>query len=67
MYIRSECARHYVLLYCSWCLLNICSAGMGCFWGAERKFWQHAGVVSTQVLLLLLLLLFFLLKKFLCC
>lgn len=23
--------------------------GMGCFWGAERRFWQLEGVVSTQV------------------
>ncbi|MEK6629391.1 MAG: peptide-methionine (S)-S-oxide reductase MsrA [Acidobacteriota bacterium] len=23
--------------------------GMGCFWGAERKFWQTAGVWSTAV------------------
>ena len=23
--------------------------GMGCFWGAERKFWQHTGVYSTAV------------------
>ena len=23
--------------------------GMGCFWGAERLFWQAAGVISTQV------------------
>ena len=23
--------------------------GMGCFWGAERKFWQTRGVVSTAV------------------
>ena len=23
--------------------------GLGCFWGAERKFWQLPGVVSTQV------------------
>lgn len=23
--------------------------GMGCFWGAERKFWQIAGVHSTAV------------------
>jgi peptide-methionine (S)-S-oxide reductase len=23
--------------------------GMGCFWGAERKFWQTRGVVSTSV------------------
>jgi len=21
----------------------------GCFWGAERKFWQHRGVFSTAV------------------
>ncbi|NDH37130.1 MAG: peptide-methionine (S)-S-oxide reductase MsrA, partial [Acidimicrobiia bacterium] len=24
-------------------------AGMGCFWGAERKFWQAPGVYSTAV------------------
>lgn len=23
--------------------------GMGCFWGAERKFWEISGVFSTQV------------------
>src|SRR5687767_4609004 len=23
--------------------------GMGCFWGAERIFWQHPGVYSTSV------------------
>jgi peptide-methionine (S)-S-oxide reductase len=23
--------------------------GMGCFWGAERKFWQKPGVYSTSV------------------
>jgi peptide-methionine (S)-S-oxide reductase len=23
--------------------------GMGCFWGAERKFWEVAGVYSTSV------------------
>lgn len=23
--------------------------GMGCFWGAERKFWQAPGVVTTSV------------------
>ena len=23
--------------------------GMGCFWGAERKFWQRGGVYSTAV------------------
>jgi len=23
--------------------------GLGCFWGAERKFWQTSGIVSTAV------------------
>ena len=23
--------------------------GLGCFWGAERKYWQMEGVVSTAV------------------
>jgi peptide-methionine (S)-S-oxide reductase len=23
--------------------------GLGCFWGAERKFWEASGVISTQV------------------
>jgi peptide-methionine (S)-S-oxide reductase len=23
--------------------------GLGCFWGAERKFWQQSGVVATAV------------------
>jgi peptide-methionine (S)-S-oxide reductase len=23
--------------------------GLGCFWGAERKFWQQSGVYSTSV------------------
>src|SRR5258706_9777704 len=23
--------------------------GMGCFWGAEKKFWQLPGVISTSV------------------
>ncbi len=23
--------------------------GLGCFWGAERRFWQTPGVISTQV------------------
>ncbi|MDF1819468.1 MAG: peptide-methionine (S)-S-oxide reductase MsrA [Immundisolibacteraceae bacterium] len=23
--------------------------GLGCFWGAERKFWEQAGVYSTSV------------------
>jgi peptide-methionine (S)-S-oxide reductase len=29
--------------------LEIAMFGLGCFWGAERKFWQTEGVVSTQV------------------
>jgi peptide-methionine (S)-S-oxide reductase len=28
---------------------EIAEFGMGCFWGAERLFWQTAGVVSTSV------------------
>ncbi|MEX0619681.1 MAG: peptide-methionine (S)-S-oxide reductase MsrA [Pseudohongiellaceae bacterium] len=27
--------------------LQIAVFGMGCFWGAERLFWQHPGVFST--------------------
>src|SRR3954471_16479331 len=23
--------------------------GLGCFWGAERKFWQQSGVYTTAV------------------
>lgn len=29
--------------------LEVAMFGMGCFWGAERKFWQTKGVVSTMV------------------
>lgn len=29
--------------------LQVAIFGMGCFWGAERKFWQAEGVYSTQV------------------
>ena len=29
--------------------LSLAMFGLGCFWGAERKFWQLDGVVSTQV------------------
>jgi peptide-methionine (S)-S-oxide reductase len=28
---------------------EIAEFGMGCFWGAERLFWQTSGVVSTSV------------------
>jgi len=27
--------------------MEIVTVGMGCFWGAERKYWQAEGVVST--------------------
>ena len=29
--------------------MQVLIVGMGCFWGAERKFWQAEGVYSTQV------------------
>lgn len=29
--------------------LEIAMFGMGCFWGAERKFWQMEGVYATAV------------------
>ena len=29
--------------------MELAMSGMGCFWGAEKKFWQHAGVYSTSV------------------
>jgi peptide-methionine (S)-S-oxide reductase len=29
--------------------MEVIILGMGCFWGAERKFWNAAGVYSTQV------------------
>ena len=29
--------------------MQVATFGMGCFWGAERKFWEHAGVFSTAV------------------
>jgi peptide-methionine (S)-S-oxide reductase len=28
---------------------ELATVAMGCFWGAERKFWEHAGVYSTAV------------------
>ena len=29
--------------------MQLAMFGLGCFWGAERKFWQTAGVYSTAV------------------
>ena len=29
--------------------MELAMFGMGCFWGAERKFWQQLGVYSTSV------------------
>ena len=29
--------------------LELAMFGLGCFWGAERKFWQQEGVFSTAV------------------
>jgi peptide-methionine (S)-S-oxide reductase len=29
--------------------MEVVDLGMGCFWGAERKFWQTKGVYSTVV------------------
>jgi len=29
--------------------LRLATFGMGCFWGAERKFWEQDGVFSTAV------------------
>ena len=29
--------------------LEVADFGLGCFWGAERKFWQQPGVYSTAV------------------
>ncbi|MGI0487930.1 peptide-methionine (S)-S-oxide reductase MsrA [Pantanalinema rosaneae CENA516] len=29
--------------------LEMAMFGLGCFWGAERKFWQQAGVFTTAV------------------
>ena len=29
--------------------MEIAYLGLGCFWGAERKFWQQKGVYSTAV------------------
>lgn len=29
--------------------MELAMFGLGCFWGAERKFWQQNGIFSTQV------------------
>jgi peptide-methionine (S)-S-oxide reductase len=29
--------------------MQLAQFGMGCFWGAERKFWEHEGVYSSAV------------------
>ena len=29
--------------------MQLATFGMGCFWGAERKFWEKEGVFSTAV------------------
>ena len=29
--------------------MELAMFGMGCFWGAERKFWETPGVYSTAV------------------
>ena len=29
--------------------MQLAMFGLGCFWGAERKFWQQPGVLSTAV------------------
>src|SRR5215467_4907102 len=29
--------------------LELALFGMGCFWGAERKFWQAPGIYTTAV------------------
>src|SRR5262245_66611088 len=29
--------------------MELAMFGMGCFWGAERKFWEAKGVYSTAV------------------
>jgi peptide-methionine (S)-S-oxide reductase len=44
--------RHYVHgrpLKAEWPGLSRVAFGMGCFWGAERKFWSLAGVETTAV------------------
>jgi peptide-methionine (S)-S-oxide reductase len=46
-------ARHFVLdapLAGPWpAAVELAWFGLGCFWGAEKRFWQRAGVYSTAV------------------
>lgn len=46
-------AKHFVLgtpMQAPWPEgMAVAMFGLGCFWGAERKFWQLDGVYSTQV------------------
>ncbi len=45
-------ARHFVLgtpLDAAFEGMSLAMFGMGCFWGAERKFWEADGVHSTAV------------------
>ena len=45
-------AKHYVTgapLDDAFAGLEMILVAMGCFWGAERKFWEAEGVVSTSV------------------
>jgi peptide-methionine (S)-S-oxide reductase len=45
-------ARHFVLgtpLEPPFAEMELAMFGMGCFWGAERKFWEAPGVHSTAV------------------
>jgi peptide-methionine (S)-S-oxide reductase len=45
-------ARHYVLgtpMKAPFEGMQLAMFGLGCFWGAEKRFWQAPGVHSTQV------------------
>ncbi len=37
------------LAICKEYFFSLFNTGMGCFWGAERKYWRQNGVYSTQV------------------
>lgn len=36
-------------MYPPWLEMELALFGMGCFWGAEKKFWQLSGVHTTAV------------------